>query len=276
MSMHGRGRSAAAAGVISLVFWAASAAQTAADPWKKVPTAPTSCYPDDGFEGLLAKASADVEAEITRQGKLNAEIQKAFDAMDMGEKARRMQAFMMKNPQEGMRMLLAQREAATSIGSSMGAANADGERLDQEFARYKAKFSGAVESALKPIKAKQAEMYKTRTRPAEAEREWLTPADKAQYGALIQQENAEYEKVCATYFAASGLFPVWLKNYRTKVIEPGIAAAETSEAAVVLQMKIMDTPTGGYRPTAPLEGVRDYLGKLGSVYSLRHHKARAE
>ncbi len=35
----------------------------------------------------------------------------------------------------------------------------------------------------------------------------------------------------------------------------------------------MDTPAGGYRSAATLEGVRDYLGKLGVVYNLRGHKA---
>jgi len=241
-----------------------------------VPAAPTSCYPDDGFADLLAKASADLEVEITRQGKLNAEIQTAYDAMDMGEKARRMQAFMMKNPQEGMRMLQAQRDLATSATASGMAANSNAGSLDDEFADLKTKFNSAVDQAVAPIKAKQQEMLKTRTRRTEAENEWLTPADKAQYAALVQQENAAYEKVCSSYFAVSGLFRVWLQSYKTKVLEPNLAIAEASEGAVVLQMKIMDTPTGGYRSTTTLEAVRDYLGKLGAVYSLRHHKALAQ
>lgn len=277
MSTHPWRKCAAAVAIVTLVMGAEAAAQTAAaDPWKRVPAAPTSCYPDDDFGDKVTKASADLEAEIARQVKLNGEIQATFDAMDMSEKARRMQAFMMKNPQEAMRIMQAERAAGTAATSSMMASNADASSLDDEFARLTADFNAAVDKAVKPIKARQQEMLKTRTRRTEAESEWLTPADKAQYATLVQQENAEYEKVCATYFAPGGPFPVWLRSYQAKVIEPGIMVAEASEGAVVLQMKVMDTPTGAYRSTATLEGVRDYLRRLDAAYGLRHHKARAE
>jgi hypothetical protein len=40
----------------------------------------------------------------------------------------------------------------------------------------------------------------------------------------------------------------------------------------VVQMAIMDTPTGEYRSTAGREGVRDYLAKLREVYGVRRHR----
>jgi hypothetical protein len=87
---------------------------------------------------------------------------------------------------------------------------------------------------------------------------------------LFAQENAAYEKMCEPFFGANGTFPTWLNAYRTKVTEKQIDAGVKQDATIANQMVIMDTPTGGYRSTAPLKGVRDYIHEVVQVYGFRN------
>ena len=60
-----------------------------------------------------------------------------------------------------------------------------------------------------------------------------------------------------------------MRGYKAYLVENVIAPGETITAAVVTQMSIMDTPTGGYRSTVLLENVRKYLEKARMVYNQR-------
>ena len=251
-----------------------AAAQTAtADPWRKVPAAPTTCYPDDGLADRIDKAITELNTEITRQSQVNADLRKRFDAMDMSERAQRMQAFMMKNPQEAMKILQAEQAAGAKATSDVTAVNETVKRLSQQLASDQASFKEAVDKAVKPIQDKQQVMMKTRTKPrGEAGVMFITEADKGQYLALIQQENAAYENVCASYFGAGGRFQTYLSNYRTQAIE--VLHPVDANDPIVLQMSIMDSPTGGYRSTSAMQGVQTYLQVFRNVYGVRRMKAR--
>ena len=268
------GRYALAVSIVLLGWAGAAAAQTAApDPWTRVPAVPTSYYSDDDFVDRVSKVSVAVSTDIDIQEKLNAEIKKSFDAMDGMQKAQRMQAYMMKNPQEAMKMMQAMQAAGNTVTAGVSSANTNNTRLEQELATHKTNFSAALDKTLKPLQARQEEMIKTRTQPkGEAGMEFKSAADLAQFTALVQQENAEYEKVCASFFGPKGALTTWLASYKENVAKKMIAAGESNDSVMMAQIAIMDTPTGGYRSTAGLEGVRDYLAKLREVYSLRRHK----
>jgi hypothetical protein len=269
MTNHSCARYAAAVSVAILGWAIAVAAQTtAADPWSRVPPATTNCYVNDGFDDKIDKAVAALDADISRQTELNAKIKEQFQAIDGMEKARRMQAWMMKNPQEAMKMMQGLQTAGATINSQITASSTNGPRLDQEFKDHAANFRAAVDNALKPIEAKMAEL--TRTKGIQAEGGvTFAPADQAQYAVLIKQKNVAYEKVCGSFFGPTTIFATWLSGYKTHVISDVIAPQETSDAAMVSQMAIMDSPTGGYRSTAKLEGVRDYLRRVRAAYDLR-------
>jgi hypothetical protein len=151
--------------------------------------------------------------------------------------------------------------------------NTNNTRLQQELATHKTTFNAVLDKTLKPLQARQEEMIKTRTQSkGEGGWEFKSAADLAQFTALLQQENAEHEKVCASFFGPKGALTTWLASYKDNVAKSIVAAGETNDSAIVAQMAIMDTPTGGRRSTAGLQAVRDYLGKLREVYRLRHHK----
>jgi len=268
------GRYALAMSIVLLGWAGAAAAQTAApDPWTRVPAAPTSYYSDDDFVDRVSEVSVALNTDIDKQEKLNAEIKKSFDAMDGMQKAERMQAYMMKNPQEAMKMMQAMQAAGNTLTAGVSSANTNNTKLEQELATHKTNLSAALDKTLKPLQARQEEMIKTRTQPkGEAGMQFKSGADLAQFTALVQQENAEYEKVCASFFGPKGALTTWLASYKENVAKNMIAAGESSDSVMMAQIAIMDTPTGGYRSTAGLEGVRDYLAKLREVYSVRRHK----
>ena len=239
-----------------------------------VPAPATTCHADDDFGEKLAAASAAIQAAMQRQEPVNAAAKEKFDAMDMTEKAQRMQAFMMKNPQEAMKMLQAEQAAATSGQAAIAAAGESATRLEAELVQLQASNS-AVDQAVKPVQAWQNELIKAKTvEVGEAAISMFTnAADHAQYVRLIAEENAAYERACAPHFGANGTFHTWLNSYRTEVIDRMISAGEAGEAAVVGQMAAMGLTGGGYRPTVAFEEANNFIQKMSDVYQLRRKKA---
>lgn len=274
MNMRGLGRFVAV-GIVTLAFAAELAGRTAVpDPWKKVPAAPASCFADDDYREKLHQAITDLDAEIEKQAEQNAKVRESFDAMDMMEKARRMQAFMMKNPEAAMKMMQAEQAAGAAVTTAITEGSEDERKLAKELEDHNANFRDVTETAVKPIQAKQKQLIETRTKEVgeAAVPAFLTVADRDQYLALIEQENAAYEKACAPFVGPKGHFRNWLDSYRKQVIEPTSSAS--ADAVLMTQMAIMDTPTGGYRSLEPLKGVRNYLQKVEVVYGVRRKKAR--
>ncbi len=262
--------------ILTCVGAAQGLAQAAgtADPWKRVP-APTSCYVDDGYEAKLYQAREAIAADMEKQKELNGTLKEKFEAMDMREKMAKMQAYMMKDPQAAMKMMQEQQAAASSMSSGITSAAADAESLVKELETLKANFDAAADAVAKPFQA-QRDAYikkKARTTMEGASFAFESQADVDGYLAIFAQENAAYEKMCAPFFGANGTFPTWLNNYRTKVIDLQIDGGVKQDAIIANQMVIMDTPTGGYRSTAPLKGVHDYLHEVLKVYAFRKHKA---
>jgi hypothetical protein len=252
------------------------AAQAAvADVWKMVPALPTTCYRDDDFNDKLSAASVKLQSEVERQAGINTAAREQFDKMDMSEKAQRMQAFMMKNPQQAMKMMQAERAAGASVVSSMEQMEEITKRLEAELTRLQASFGAAAEEAVRPIKAKQKQLIDAKTvLVGEAQISmFTTAADHAQYVKLIDEENAVYEKACAPYFGTGGSFHKWVSSYRTEVVDKLISSGDAGDGALIMQMQAMDLPGGGYRSTVPLEQVNTSLTKLRTIWWVRLPKA---
>ena len=259
--------------VVLLASGTAASADAASDPWARVPATPKSYYSDDGFIDRVNQEYDALVSDIDKQAKLNSQLKKSFDEMDATQKMQRMQAFMTKDPQQAMKTMQAMQVAGSNGNNGTTSASVTNLRLVQELPTLKGNFSAALDKTLKPIQARQEVLLKTRTRPSgEADREFITARDAAEYAALVRQENAEYERICESFFGPQGAFITWLASYKEDVVKKMIAAGEANDSAIIAQMAIMDSPTGGYRSTAGLEGARDYLGKVKELYSMRRHK----
>jgi hypothetical protein len=250
--------------------------QTAAiDPWKKVPAAPTTCFRDDAFDARLNATSQELLADNNRQVALNERLTARFNSMEPMERMRRMQDFMMKNPQAAAKMI----EASANLGSDASTSTADitaaTERLDKELASHKTAFDAALDQALKPLLAKQEALVKAKTTlmgeakvPA-----FTTDAAYAEYVAVIGEQNAASEKVCAAFYGPKGTFNSWLDRYRADVLDKKVAFAARSDAALLQQVAIIETPDSRYLSTGPFDAAREYVGRLDQVSRFRRPKA---
>lgn len=243
--------------------------------WKLVPTMPPSCFADDGFGGKVGEAQNAVLAAKDAQDVMNSKIREKFDNMDMMEKAQRMQAWMMRNPQAASKMIEASSDAdgAAAFAEEQKVVT---ERLDKELESHKRAFDTAVERAVQPVKAKIDVLLKTRTRPTHVDVVFLTAADYAAYETLLNERNAAYEKACAPFFGANGSMHKWLQAFRTEVTEKALSAEERGNAIMAQQFAIMETPSGGYRTTSGYDLVRLYLSRLSEVVGYRGYKVKPD
>ena len=266
--------SATLAGLVAIVS-AMSPVQSTRPEWKLVPTLPAGAwYRDDGFEGKAQEAEQAAIAAKDLQDALNTKIREQFDKMDMMEKAQRMQAWMMKNPQAASKML----EASSDAGDAAATAEemkATSERLTQGLERHKKAFDTAVEAALKPVLAKEQAYIKAKAIVVGEAQEYVftNDADHAGYVAIVNEQNAAYEKASAAFYGANGVMHKWLQE-RAEMTEKSLAAEERGNAMQVQQFAIMDTPSGGFRTSGGYDVVREYLRNLSQVASQRRWKAK--
>ena len=251
------------------------AVQSARPEWKLVPTLPAGAlYRDDGFEGKAQEAEQAAIAAKDAQDGLNSKIREKFDAMDMTEKAQRMQAWMMKNPQAASKMLEASSDAggAAAIAEEM---KATGERLTKQLEGNKKAFDTAVDAALKPVLAREEAYIKAKAIVVGEAQQYVftTDADYAGYVAIVNEQNAAYEKASAAFYGTNGVMHKWLQE-RAVLTETSLAAMERGNAMQEQQFAILDTPSGGYRSSSGYDAVREYLRNLSQVASHRRWKAK--
>jgi hypothetical protein len=276
----------AAAGVLTLglstflpsqgaIAASAQATPAAADPWRLVPALVTSCFAEDDFNDRLRAASEAIGVEMENQKKINEVAKERFDKMDMMEKAQRMQAFMMKNPQEAMKMMQAEQAAGTAAQTAIAGANESAARLEAEYERLQGAFRAAAEQAVTPVRARQQALIKAKTilLGEAAIPAFTTAADHAQYVQLIAEENAAYERACAPYFGPNGSFHKWASSYRTEVVEK-LVGDGSGDAVMIMQMKAMDLPGGNYRSTNPLQQANNFITRVGRIWGIRQNKTK--
>ena len=274
MTSMNRIRAAAVISLVAIVWTNRAAAQAPpADHWKLVPAIPTSCFAD-GFSERIDAARTAMDAEMEKQQKINEAAKAQFDAMDMMERSRRMQAFMMKDPQAAMKMMQAEQAAGTKVNAAIAEAGESTSRLEAELKQLQDAFRSATEQSVKPVLARQKQLVDTKTiAVGEAAISIFTnAADYAQYVQLIAEENAAFEKACAPFFGANGSFHKWASRYRTEVVDK-LIGDNAGDSFMIAQMQAMDLPGGGYKSTTPLQQANNFASRLRTVWGIRPSKS---
>jgi len=274
MTMGTLGRLSTALALSLLALPGVALAQGAsADPWSQVPALPTTYYRDFDFETRVNAAQQRNNAELTRQADLNTSIKARFDTMDQGEKMQRMQEFMMKNPQQAMQVMQAMQAGAGAVTAPVTASQGDLERLERELATLTTDFQAAVKGARDPVQRAIDELVKTKGKACgEGDCVSLPAADVPRYKALYGQLNTDYERICGAWWGPSGSFTRWLGNYKQYLLNDVVAPGVKADSLVLQQMAMMGVPGTGFRSTAPISAVSNYLGRLNQVYALRPHR----
>ncbi len=258
--------------IILTTIAATQAPQQGQADWNFVPAFATSCFAEDDFSERLEAARTAISAAMEKQDKINTAARERFDNMDGMEKAQRMQAFMMKNPQAAMKMMQAQQAAGTAGQTTIAEVSESSTRLEAELERLQGAFRTAAEQAVKPVRARQDALIKAKTIPVGevAMPAFTAAADHAQYVQLIAEENAAYERACAPYFGANGSFHKWAGSYRTEVSEK-LGSDVLGDDMMVMQLQAMGLPGGDYRDTSPLQHTSELLRRVGDIWKIRQN-----
>ncbi len=260
---------------------AQAAAPAATGPWVKVPALTTACYSKgDPFVPRLAAAQATALTDLERQQATNTQISEEFQNIDPMEKAKRMQQWMMSNPQEATKfMQMAQQGGPVSVGDS-DTSEAQKNALDNEFAALSTRLNAALAQAFAPSTARWGALQ---TKLGVAEKRTVieldpgdgaSAADVAELKAIRVQRDQEYQALCPQWFGAAGEVPVHLKKYKTWLVQQRIPNTERVDAVNVQSYAIMNTPAASYRSTATLQGVVDHLSRVEGGYMLRPETPR--
>jgi len=244
-----------------------SAQASGTDAWSRVPAVPSTCYWTDGANEKLTKAKEAVNTEIGRQQEINTGIQQRVNQVDPMVKQQRMQSFLMKNPQQAQQVIMAWNASGSDIQGTMGGQDY---RKDAEFKELVDQFKAAIDVALAPTQASIAKLWDTKSKQAEGGRYLPDPADQAKYKSLVGQLNTEYEKVCGAWFGSTGKFTGWFRNHKAYLSTEVIPKEEKlDKSREEMNTLMLDAKPEGYRSTAAMEEVLDYVTKLETAYYAR-------
>jgi len=247
------------------------AQSASADPWGRVPAVPAGCYYEAADFERFSQAEAAMAAEYTRQKKVNDDLTNEFNKMDMSVKMQRMQAFMMKDPQKAMAMMQGMQASAGRMTAQAQTSSTELPKLDQDLDALHAKFKGEVGTLLKPIDDRAAAFFNAHKAKGEAGDYIPNKADEAQYLAILHEKNVAYEKMCAAWWGPGSQVQGWLGRYKT-LLTTEATSYETNDATLVVQMQIMDSPSGGYRSLYQAEAARKYTEKVRTIMEQRPDK----
>lgn len=260
--------------IVAIVVSAvANGAPPAPDPWTRVPPFPTGCYAgQDGFAEKLGTARDALSAEMDRQERANSEITDQLKEMDGAEKARRMQEYMMKNPQDAMKLMQQNQAAGDSYTGTQLQSEENRKKLEAELDDLHARYDAALASALVPIAAKFKELdARAQKALVTVGESWVyAPWAVAEWNAINAKENATYERVCREWWAASGPFHGWLNRYRDHLVQDEVPTrVAADDAAAGFMARLVDKPAASYQSTAAMAATRDYMNHAYDIFSKR-------
>lgn len=239
------------------VLIALSAPAAAQGPWARLPALPTACYTkSDAFDGDGEKLRLDLDAAIGRQEEVNKSLVAKYASLDMMTQQSRLQAFMMKNPEAAGKYLedqsnMAARMHAPEIAEKR---NASDEKLKTIQAQYVAEAA-----PLTPLFTR----YRDATEPAAGD------AGHARIPEYAAAYDAAYERFCGKWWSATSPFVPWLGELKRLLVDAVIPEEDDMARVQKLQLDVMGIPAAGYKSTAELKAVREYLAAARKIYAQR-------
>lgn len=230
------------------------------DPWAMVPDLPTACYADtDDFQERANNATQALGTEYQRQEAINRAISEQSAELDPMEMQQRMVTYLMEHPEDAQRYM----ESLQQIGQEANEqAPQNAERyyqFDADMETLSASYDSALRDAMAPLQRRGQRLDET---SGHCNEKWLADAR-----ALVSDENATYERLCATWWN-KGPFHAWLGEFRQFQIE--IAARQDEQDNTAKQnYEVMGIATDGYRPTGYLRAPIEYLRRAGPVFAKR-------
>lgn len=256
-------------------------AQPATDPWAKVPALPTACYtsqePDD-FRAKLDAALEAVQADHYKQNDINGKIREGAQKVDPMEMARRMQEYMMKDPQGAMKYMQGVQSLGEGVQADQKATSEKEAQLAAEekalIERYKtalAKSSAPGNTRWDALKKKLGIAPDSRGPGESGVPDWAWK----EWDLILREWDRAYQATCAQWWIAAGPMHAHLKRYKDYLVQERIPRYQKNNDEPTLKnYQMMNVPSKGYRSVADFVAVEDYIKRARRIFGERMDRPR--
>jgi len=280
MNAFSLSRRISVAGLASLMMlpFAQSAQAAEQDFWAMVPAWPTTCYQEtEDFPDKYRAALEAVTAAKDRQQKINDELAQKVKDMDPMEQASKMQEYMMANPEEAMKLMQRNAAIGETFTNSELESNEGGVQLEKEMMDLDTRYKAEVEKALAPIKAKFADLDARAQKDLVVVGEGYAYAPWAvkEFDALTAESNKAYEKVCAGWWGANGIFQEWMKRLKESLVARIPEREEAEKVGAGLLAVVAGTPGNSFKPIAAPDAVMQYTQRGIRLFENRMRRPEA-
>ncbi len=261
-----------------LLFPAVAApANAPADPWARVPAAPTACYrsQDTHMEKSNAVFSA-LEDEIRQVSDANSSTQQEESEnqeTDPFKMAEAMQNAMASDPAKAQAMMRASApDAVHQDVETMNQYATERESMRQELDTLHERYKAATAKALAPNDAKfDALVKKVESQGGsfgDGEGSYVPPWAMDEWAVILKEKNGIYTgTICPQWFGPSGQYTAWLKRYKDHYLQKELPAKTAFAARSNQALALTGRSTGASTDT--LEAVKDYVDKANRVFQQR-------
>lgn len=226
--------------------------------WTVVPPLPASCYTrGEKFDGDAERLQRELDDAIRRQADANNAFGLRLGELDPMAQQSRTIAFMRKDPVVAQRFLedVANSGARQQVGIRVAEKR---KTLDEKLKTLQAEYV-ADAAPLTPL-------FK---RFQDARTSGPGSATFARAPGLAAAYDAAYDKFCPKWWGAASPFIGYLGERKRMLIELAIPYGDEDVRARKTQLEVMGIPATGYKSTAEMEAVKEYLIAARTIYQRR-------
>lgn len=241
-----------------VVLFLLTSPAAAQDPWAKLPafpTSPTKCYSkDDGFEQALSNVRHELVTAQDRQTETNNAIKDKVSNIDGQTQSAKMIAFMQKDQASAMKFMQEVQSAPVKQQEALDRQTKRRGELDAQLKEATEKFLaelGPIQSLYKSA----AELYENNK--------------VAQAKAADAKADQMYVALCAKWLGDKSPFFGYLRDLKQFLTDDVIPAAEESDRFEKLRFQIFGIESNGYKSTATLGAVIEYVDGVQKALSWR-------
>ena len=231
---------------------------------------------DAAYEKLDTARQAVID-DISKQKAINDQIaqqQRDQTSADPMELARRMQANMMKDPQNARKYMEQMQHVGQQVNAGTVPTLDKDNQMKSEAEALNKRFQAALDVAGHSANERWAALKKKRgygplqPMPGELEPAWVY----TEWNGIQQEWQRAYNATCPTFFGAGGQAHAFLARYKDYLVTERIPYYENFDAANVANYQMFNTPAASYKSLATLEAVKDHIGMAQTVFGYRKHE----
>jgi len=256
-------------------------AQPATGPWAKVPALPTACYASqeqDNFYKKMEEALAAVQADHYKQNEINTKIRESAQSVDPMEMARRMQEYLMKDPQNAMKYMQGVQNLGQGAQADQQAASEKESQLAAEEKALIERYKTALAKSYAPGNARWDALKKKLGIPPDSR----GPGESGvpdwawkEWDVILREWDRAYQATCAQWWNASGPMHSHMKRYRDFLVQERVPHYQRHiDEPTLKNYQMMNVPSKGYRSVAEFVAVEDYIKRAGRVFGQRMDRPR--